>query len=129
MKVNEIMVSSDDAEVLSALIKSDNFSDAAALLAEDFQLANVVQPARLPANVVGMNSTVRYCELPDGETRTIVVVHPTSANAQAGRFSVLSPVGRALLGRKTSSVVQVQLPSGNTMRVKILAVMRGAGDG
>ncbi len=68
-----------------------------------------------------MNSTVRYSELPDGGMRTIVVVHPANANAQTARFSVLSPVGRALLGRKTGSVVQVQLPSGNAMRVKILA--------
>lgn len=85
------------------------------------QLAtHVVHSARLPANVVGMNSTVRYSELPDGEIRTIVVVHPANANAQTARFSVLSPVGRALLGRKTGSVVPVQLPSGNAMRVKIL---------
>jgi len=75
-----------------------------------------------------MDSTVRYGELPDGETRTIVVVHPAKANAQAGHFSVLSPVGRALLGRKVGSVVQVQLPTGNILRAKILAVTRAASD-
>jgi regulator of nucleoside diphosphate kinase len=48
--------------------------------------------------VIRMNSRVTYVAEPDGERRSVTLVHPREANALEGRISVLSPVGHALLG-------------------------------
>jgi hypothetical protein len=53
-----------------------------------------------------MNSKVTYRVEPGGERRSVILVHPIEADASIGRISVLSPVGRALLGRAPGSVVR-----------------------
>jgi regulator of nucleoside diphosphate kinase len=49
-------------------------------------------------------------------------VHPREANANEGRISVLSPVGRALLGRKPGAVVAACAPGGRDLTLRILEV-------
>jgi transcription elongation GreA/GreB family factor len=44
-----------------------------------------------------------------------------------GRISVLSPVGRALLGRKVGDVCEVELPGDARLAVTIAGVRPGGG--
>jgi regulator of nucleoside diphosphate kinase len=52
-------------------------------------------------------------------------VHPAQADAGQGRISVLSPVGRALLGSRAGHEVEVALPSGETRRMVIVGIAEG----
>ena len=62
------------------------------------------------ADVVRLGSSVDV-EV-DGERYTYVIVGSTEANPAGGRLSNVSPVGRALLGRRVGDEVLVELPSG-----------------
>jgi regulator of nucleoside diphosphate kinase len=52
----------------------------------------------------------------------VVVVHPSEADAAEGRISVLSPIGRALLGRKPGAVIAASVPGGRALNIHILGV-------
>jgi regulator of nucleoside diphosphate kinase len=53
-----------------------------------------------------------------------VLVHPVEADAAAGRISVLSPVGRALIGRAAGSLVDVDLPGTAPLTLRVLDTSR-----
>jgi regulator of nucleoside diphosphate kinase len=85
--------------------------------------ARLVPNSELPATRVAMNSSVTYRDS-SGVKRTVRVVHPRDADPAARRISVLSPVGRALLGRERGSTVTVSLPGGRGVDLRILDVER-----
>lgn len=124
---NELLVSTGDAEALASVVgdrrRTERLeAEAANALADVLMQARMVPHDRLPADCVAMNSSVAYREEPDGELRCIVVVHPADANPSVGRISVLSPVGRALLGRRTGSVTTISVPGGRALKIRVLEV-------
>ena len=129
MNMNEVVISADDAEVISNLIGSGGLpshsGSAGEALAESLDAAKVVPARELPSSVVSMNSIVEYVEVPGGTIREIMLVHPSAADVGAGRVSVLSPVGRALLGRAVGAVCNVTVPGGQKLVVKIAGVVSG----
>ena len=129
MNINEVVISADDAQVISNLIGAgglpNHAGSAGEALAESLDAARVVPAGELPATVVSMNSVVEYVEVPGGTIRDIMLVHPAAADVGAGRVSVLSPVGRALLGRAVGAVCDVTLPGGQKLVVRIAGVVSG----
>jgi regulator of nucleoside diphosphate kinase len=128
---NELLVSARDAEALAPIVgdrrRADRYeADAADALAEVLMDARMVPYDRLPADRVAINSRVTYREEPHGERRTVMLVHPSDANAAEGRISVLSPVGRALLGRKPGAVSSMGAPGGRAVTIRVLAAERSA---
>lgn len=51
-------------------------------------------------------------QMPDGAVDTYALVHPVEANRAAGRVSVTSPLGQALLGARPGDTVSVAAPAG-----------------
>jgi regulator of nucleoside diphosphate kinase len=128
-KYHELIVSASDAEVLALMLgerrRAPALEAAAADALADLLLeARLVAPERLPADRIAMNSRVVYREEPDGERRSVILVHPIEADAAVGRISVLSPVGLALLGRTPESLVDVALPAGRFLTLRILETAR-----
>lgn len=128
---NELLVSALDAEALAPIVgdrrRADRFeADAADALADVLMDARMVPHDRLPADRVAINARVTYRETPHGEPRTVILVHPSDANASEGRISVLSPVGRALLGRNPGAVSSIGVPGGRAVTIRVLEVDRSA---
>ena len=123
---NELLVSATDAETLAFLIgnRPDAEAEAANALAEILMEAPLVPHERLPADRVAMNSRVTYHEEPDGARRTVMLVHPSASDPANGRVSVLSPVGRSLLGRKSGSSASIGVPGGRALKIRLLAIER-----
>jgi transcription elongation factor GreB len=63
----------------------------------------------------------------DGALQTWRLVGPDEADARAGRLSVESPLGRALLGREEGDVVEVERPRGRTEYTVTQVTYRTAG--
>ncbi|MCU0509394.1 MAG: transcription elongation factor GreA [Anaerolineae bacterium] len=59
---------------------------------------------------VGCKVTIRDAEYGDEEVYTIV--GSTEVDPGAGRISLKSPIGRALMGHRAGEVVEVQTPAG-----------------
>jgi regulator of nucleoside diphosphate kinase len=126
---NELLVSASDAEALASVVgdrrRSDRFeADAADALADVLINARMVPHDRLPADRVALGSSVTYREEPGGEPRTVALVHPRDADPSEGRISVLSPVARALLGRRSDSVTSVTVAGGRALTIRVLRIER-----
>jgi regulator of nucleoside diphosphate kinase len=77
----------------------------------------------MPVNVVTMNSRVACTDLASGERRVLSVVYPDYADAAAGRLSVLTEAGMALLGSSPPQVVEWTGAAGAVHRARIEAVL------
>jgi regulator of nucleoside diphosphate kinase len=128
-KYHELILSARDAEVLALMLgerRRQHALEAAAAdaLADLLVEARLVPHEELPADRITMNSWVAYGEEPGDVRRSVVLVHPIEADAAVGRISVLSPVGLALLGRTPGSLVDVALPGGRVLTIRILETAR-----
>jgi regulator of nucleoside diphosphate kinase len=126
--LHEVLVCARDAETLASLVGSremgNRLEEATDALSEVLMEASFVPDKDLPANRVAMNSRVTYSDA-NGSRRTVSVVHPRDADPSRLRISVLSPVGRALLGRRAGSTIRATVPDGREIALHILDVERG----
>jgi regulator of nucleoside diphosphate kinase len=81
-------------------------------LEAELERAEVVDPKRIPANVITMRSKVRLKDLVSGEAKIYSLVFPTEANVSDGKISVLAPIGTAILGYKLGDSIEWPVPSG-----------------
>ena len=82
-------------------------------------LASAREIAPTAGGIIGLGSRVEVEE--DGEHEAFQLVHPNEANAAEGRISIVSPVGKALLGHRVGDEVLVPLPAGDR-RLHIISV-------
>lgn len=92
------------------------------LLERELERAIVVKPEEVPATVVTMNSQVEVMDLDTKEQHCLTLVFPTMASIEAGRVSVLAPLGMALLGSQEGTPVAWHTPRG-TRRLKVERVV------
>jgi regulator of nucleoside diphosphate kinase len=105
-------------ELLSHLPPSRNLT----LLENELARARVVGSEEIPADVVTMNSRVRFRDLHSGDEREVTLVYPNAASFDHGRVSVLAPVGAALLGLAVGDDIDWPMPSGESRRLRVVAV-------
>lgn len=84
--------------------------------------ANVVPREKIPEDVVTMNSRVVFENETTGERREVTLVYPGSADIDAGKISVLVPIGTALLGLRVGQSIDWELPGGEKQRYRIVDV-------
>jgi regulator of nucleoside diphosphate kinase len=82
------------------------------LLERELERAVVVKPNEVPPTIVTMNSEVEVVDLDTAERRCLTLVFPSMADIEAGRVSVLAPLGTALLGSRQGDLVTWQTPRG-----------------
>ena len=87
-------------------------------LEAELERAEIVDPKRIPANVITMRSKVRLKDLVSGEAKVYSLVFPTEANFSEGKISVLAPIGTAILGYKSGDSIEWPVPSG-VRRLKV----------
>jgi len=128
-----ITLSSLDVERIERLLEKLPPAQApqADLLLGEFARARVLAPARIPPDVVTMNSRVRFSLVPGGVTREMTLVYPRDADGSADRVSVLAPAGAAMLGLRVGDRMVWPAPDGGTLDVCIEALVyqpESAGD-
>lgn len=94
--------------------------EVAAFLLGELERARIV--ARLPADVVTIGSWVTYTDRASGESRTVQLVYPDRADIAAGRVSVLTPVGAALLGLSVGQAMGWRTRTGAARDLVVTAV-------
>ncbi len=114
-----ITISTLDYERLSALLAGEaGHSPVGRALEAELDRADIVEPEQLPANVVTMNSRVRF-HLGNGVMRELTLVFPRDADGSADRISILAPVGCILLGLSVGQSMDWPLPDGGHTVVTI----------
>jgi regulator of nucleoside diphosphate kinase len=91
-------------------------------LERELERAVVVKSEEVPPCVVTMNSQVEVLDLDTEERRCLTLVFPSMAAIDAGRVSVLAPLGTALIGRREGDPIDWCTPRG-TRRLRVERVV------
>jgi regulator of nucleoside diphosphate kinase len=119
----KIVVSEADHDRLVGLAMAimNRSPELAESLLDEMERARVVAGGQLPANVVRMGSTVEY-RTEDGQQRRVTLVYPADADIAAGRISILTPVGAALIGLAEGQSISWTARDGRNCRLTVLSV-------
>ncbi len=74
--------------------------------------AQVINPAELDSEKVVFGAKVTLFDVDSGNEVTYQIVGEDEAEIKAGKLSVTSPVGKALIGHRLDDEVRIQVPSG-----------------
>lgn len=94
-----IVISKIDEPRLTAIATAaaQRVPDVSATLLSELERAEVLPDAAMPADVVRIGSTAEI-EIDKGKSLRVELVLPADADISAGKISVLTPVGAALIG-------------------------------
>lgn len=123
----DIYITEIDKARLKSLIELE-YGPAVVELEHEIERAIVVKPEQVAGNVVTMNS--RALLQLDDEEMEVALVYPEDADSSAGKFSVCSDVGAAILGYREGDAIDWRI-SDRTRRIgirKVLYQPEAAGD-
>ena len=86
--------------------------------------SRVIDPDALPKDRVCLLSRVEFTNLATNTRMTFEIVSPHEMDLEAGKISLKSPIGAALMGKKVGDIAEAQVPSG-TLRLRIDSITLG----
>ena len=86
--------------------------------------SRVIDPDALPKDRVCLLSRVEFANLATNTRMTFEIVSPHEMDLEAGKISLKSPIGAALMGKKVGDIAEAQVPSG-TLRLRIDSITSG----
>ena len=86
--------------------------------------SRVIDPDALPKDRVCLLSRVEFTNLATNTRMTFEIVSPHEMDLEAGKISLKSPIGAALMGKKVGDIAEAQVPSG-TLRLRIDSITFG----
>lgn len=121
-----IVISETDHGRLMRLADSlyDNAPELAESLIGELERAQVKPAAKVPKDTVQMGSAVEY-ETGDGPSRRVILVYPGEAEISAGKVSILTPIGTALIGLSPNQSIAWTARDGREHRLTVLSVEQG----
>ena len=83
--------------------------------------SRVIDPESLPKDRVCLLSRVEFTNLSTNTRMRFQIVSPHEMDLEAGKISLKSPIGAALMGKKVGEITEARVPSG-TLRLKIESI-------
>ena len=83
--------------------------------------ARVIDPDNLPKDRVCLLSRVEFTNLASDARMIFQIVSPHEMDLEAGKISLKSPIGAALMGKKVGEIAEARVPSG-TLRLRIESI-------
>ena len=83
--------------------------------------SRVIDPDALPKDSVSLLSRVEFTNLATDTRMTYEIVSPHEMDLEAGKISLNSPIGAALMGKKVGEIAEAQVPNG-TLRLRIESI-------
>lgn len=80
--------------------------------------SRVIDPDALPKDQVCLLSKVEFTNLATNARMKFEIVSPHEMNLEAGKISLKSPIGAALMGKKVGDIAEAHVPSG-ILRLRI----------
>lgn len=122
---NQRILKQNDAAILSRLAEQllrvgDVEFNAGEELQDMIATSKILATNTERKDCAALYSTVTYTPANIDDKRTLTIVCPHEANLQLARVSVLSPIGLALIGRKSLQIIDVVLPGNRLEKIKIL---------
>lgn len=121
----EILISELDLSRLENILSNLPAADTArlAFLEQELERADVVEPSAIPANVVTMNSTVRFSVSSTNHEFCLTLVYPKDMTDDGQTISILAPAGSAMLGLVEGDEINWPSPDGKQIQVRIEEIL------
>jgi regulator of nucleoside diphosphate kinase len=121
-----ITVTTADYDYLEQLLDLPRYRNVPARqeLIEELRRAGLVEPADISADIVTLNSTIRFMDDKSNEQYEMMLVPPEEADSDKNRISILAPVGIALLGMSVGQAMRWQVPGRQDVLLRVLEVLR-----
>ena len=117
-----------EADALAELAVSveKRMPDVAALLTEEISRATIHAAHDMPRDIVTMASRVDFFDEANGAVRSVELVYPQDADIDAGRISILTPVGAGLIGLRRGQSIRWPDRDGHERALSVVAVEQPA---
>jgi regulator of nucleoside diphosphate kinase len=124
-----ILISKIEEKRLTAIATaaSQRVPEVAAVLLNELERAEFLPENAMPADVIRIGSIIEF-EVDDGRRLKVQLVLPENADINAGRISVLTPVGAALIGLSPGQAMEWSGNDGKERLLTVLAVSRTHSD-
>lgn len=121
-RLPEIILGGTDHARLTDLANAalETMPDTAEELLSELDRARIVADESVPDDVVRMGSVVEFRA--GGDRKRVTLVFPPEADIAAGKVSVLTPVGAALIGLATGESISWTARDGTSHELTILSV-------
>ncbi len=104
---------SENAEYDAAKERQSMIEGRIAELQGKIATAEVINPAEIKSDRIVFGATVTATDLETEESVSYQIVGVDEADVKAGRISIMSPLARAMIGKKAGDTVTVQSPKGD----------------
>ncbi len=128
MKYGELIMEKKESELLrrmismSHLTKDRSYRQSVIKLLQEMKTARVVSEAKMPLDVIRLNSEVAI-SVSENLQRKYFLVSPEKSDLKQNRISILAPMGLALFGYAKGDELEWEFPQG-THSIKILDVIQ-----
>ena len=95
------------------LNKTIDVSEAEKLLHE-LNSAIILDPDKIPGDVVTMNSVIKISFADSGKQQEFKIVYPNDSNFKEKKVSIFSPIATALIGFRVGDLIEWIVPGGLT---------------
>ena len=115
---------SENSEYDEAMNEQAKLEAKIARLENDIRNANILDEDNLNAGVVHPGSKVKVENVENGKKSEYTILGPSESNPAQGIISDQSPIGKSLIGNRKGDIVDVQLPTGKVLQLKILSIAK-----
>lgn len=121
-----ITLTTEDSDRLRRLADAAaaKFPRTAEFLAREVDRAELIDDAGTTQTLVTMGSEVVYRDDETGKTRWVTLVYPDEADLDAGKISVLTPIGAALIGLSVNQSIEFETPTGAIRSLTVMSVRK-----
>ena len=119
-----IHISEEDYDVIAGLaLQMEHRAPALAKqFLDEINRAKIHPAGKVPTDAVTIGSEVEFLDDSTGEKRRLKLVLPVDADFEAGRLSVMTPVGAGLIGMTVGREISWPTPDGRPRVLRILEV-------
>lgn len=115
---------SENSEYDEAMNEQAKLEAKIARLENDIRNANILDEDNLNAGVVHPGSKVKVENVENGKKSEYTILGPSESNPAQRIISDQSPIGKSLIGNRKGDIVDVQLPTGKVLQLKILSIAK-----
>ena len=115
---------SENSEYDEAMNEQAKLEAKIARLENDIRNANILDEDNLNAGVVHPGSKFKVENFETGKKIEYTILGPSESNPSQGIISDQSPIGKSLIGNRKGDVVDVPLPTGKILQLKILSIAK-----
>ncbi|MCC6345928.1 MAG: transcription elongation factor GreA [Nitrospirales bacterium] len=112
---------SENAEYHAAKEKQSFIEGRVQELQAKLALADVIDTSKINQSRIAFGAKVKVLDVEADVEYEFILVGPDEANVKAGKISISSPVGRALIGKEVGDVAVVKAPA-RTMEYEIIGI-------